>query len=105
MDNVLPSHAFPNTCAIKLDQNQYTFYKKSRIEIHAPNGKILTVLREPIPNTTDEDAIFELWVHTCRLEVLFDEIQEKVKIPQRAIIGITQITDRIDMHLRRQAGL
>ncbi|PUA28446.1 MAG: hypothetical protein B0W54_18555 [Cellvibrio sp. 79] len=63
------------------------------------------MLREPIPNTTDEDAIFELWVHTCRLEVLFDEIQEKVKIPQRAIIGITQITDRIDMHLRRQAGL
>ncbi len=53
----------------------------------------------------DEDAISELCINTCRLEVLFDEIQEKVKIPQSAIIGITQITDRIYMHLKRRAGL
>jgi hypothetical protein len=102
MDNVTSSPDFPNTCVIKLDQHQYSFYKKSRLEIRAPNGKALTVISGPLPNKTEADAVFQLWGQACLLEVLFDEIQDKIKLPQKAINDIVRIIDRIDLHLRKQ---
>lgn len=105
MDNVTSSPAFPNTCVIKLDQQQYTFYKKSRLEIQSPKGRVLTVMSEHLRNKTDEDAIFRLWCQACLLEVLFNEIQDKIKLPQRAIISIAHTIDRIDLHLRNQGRM
>lgn len=102
MDNVTSSPAFPTTCVITLDQHQYTFYKKSRLEIHSPKGRVLTVMRTPLPNKTEEGAIYYLWCQTCLLEVLFDEIKDHVKLPHKAINGIVQIIDRIDLHIKQQ---
>ena len=105
MDNSIPPTPFPATCVIKLDQLQYKFYKKSRIELQAPNGRVLTVLRKPIPHKTYEDAIFHLWCQTCVLEVWLDEIDEAVKLPQRTIDGITHSLERIDGHLKKQLSM
>lgn len=102
MDNVTSSPDFPNTCVLRLDQHQYTFYKKSRLEIRSPNGKALTVISKHLPNKTEADAVFQLWCQVCLLDVLFDEIQDKIKLPQKAINDIVRIIDRIDLHLKEQ---
>lgn len=105
MDNVTSSPAFPNTCVIKLDQQQYTFYKKSRLEVHSPKGKVLTVISKPLPTKTADDALFQLWCQACLLELLFDQVQDHVKLPHKAITGIVRIIDRIDFHLKKQMGM
>jgi hypothetical protein len=102
MDNVTSPPAFPNTCVIKLDEHQYKFYKKSRLEIQSPNGRVLTVMSKPLKNKTEADAVFQLWCQACLLEVLFDEIQDKIKLPQKAINDFVRIIDRIDLHLKEQ---
>jgi len=102
MDNVTSSPAFPNSCVIKLDQHQYTFYKKSRLEIQSPNGRVLTVMSKPIPSKTADDAVYQLWCQACLLEVWFDEVEDKIKLPQKAISSITNVIDRIDLHLKKQ---
>jgi len=105
MDNVTSSPAFPNTCVIKLDQHQYTFYKKSRLEIQSPNGRVLTVMSKPVPNKTADDAIYQLWCQACLLEVLFDDIEDNIKLPQRAINCIAHVVNRIDLHINRQGRM
>ena len=105
MDNTIPPPPFPTTCVIKLDQLQYVFYKKSRLEIHSPTGAVLTVIRKPFPNKTDEDAIYQLWAQACLLEVFFDEINERIKLPQRAINSIAHVFNRIDGHLKKQLSM
>jgi len=104
MDNTIPPPPFPSSFVIKLDQLQYTFFKKSRLEIHSPTGKVLTVITKPLPSKTDADAIYQLWAQACLLEVLFDEISERVTLPQRAINCVSHVMDRIDGHLRRQSS-
>ena len=104
MDNTIPP-PFPNTCVIKLDQNQYAFYKKSRLEIRSPTGEAITVLSTPVPVVTDEDAIHQLYCQTLVLEVLLYEVNERVKLPQCALNSIARVIDRIDVHLKRQASL
>ncbi len=105
MDNVISYPAFPDSCVIKLDQHQFTFFRKSRLEIHSPEGKVLTVISKPLPNKTDADAVYQLWCQACLLEVVFDEIQEKIKLPQTAINCIAHVVDRIDAHLKRRARI
>ena len=105
MDNTIPPPLFPNTCIIKLDQNQYAFYKKSRLEIHSPRGEAITVLCKPLPVVTDEDAIYQLYCQIYLSEVLFGEVNERVKLPQWALNSIARVIDRIDAHLKRQASL
>jgi hypothetical protein len=105
MDNVTSSPDFPNTCVIKLDQHQYTFYKKSRLEIQSPKGRVLTVMSKPLTNKTEADAVFQLWCQACLLEVLFGEIQDKIKLPQKAINSIANVIDRIDLHLKQQSRM
>jgi len=105
MDNVTSSPAFPDTCVIKLDQHQYTFYKKSRLEIQSPNGRVLTVISKPLPHKTDSDAIYQLWCQACLLEVLFDDLVDNIKLPQGAINCIAHVVDRIDLHLKKQARM
>lgn len=105
MDNTIPPPPFPNTCVIKLDQLQYAFYKKSRLEIHSPTGKVLTVLCKPLPAETEQDAVYQLWCQACLLEVLFDQINERTKLPQRAINSIAHVIDRIDGHLKKQLSM
>jgi hypothetical protein len=102
MDNVTSSPAFPDSCVIKLDQSQYTFFQKSRLEIQSPNGRVLTVISKPLPSKTDSDAVYQLWCQACLLEVLFDEVQDRIKLPQQAINSIAHVVDRIDVHLRKQ---
>ncbi|MDO8343300.1 MAG: hypothetical protein Q7T48_08900 [Cellvibrio sp.] len=102
MDNVTYSPAFPNSCAIKLDQLQYTFFQQSRLEIHSPEGKVLTVISKPLPNKTDADAVYQLWGQACLLEVVFDELQGRIKLPPKAINSIAHVVDRIDLHLKKQ---
>lgn len=105
MDNATSSPAFPNSCSIKLDQSQYAFFQQSRLEIHSPEGKVLTVISKPLPNKTDADAVYQLWCQACLLEVLFDEVQERIKLPPKAINSIAHVVGRIDVHLRKQARM
>jgi hypothetical protein len=102
MDNMTSSPAFPYSCTIKLDQSQYAFFQQSRLEIHSPEGKVLTVMKKPVPNKTDTDAVYQLWCQTCLLEVLFDEIVDRVKLPPKAINSIAHVVGRIDLHLKKQ---
>jgi hypothetical protein len=104
MDNTIPPPPFPTSVVIKLDQFQYTFFKNSRLEIHSPTGQVLTIISKPLPSKTDEDAVYQLWAQACLLEVLFDEINERITLPQRAINCISHVIDRIDGHLRRQTS-
>ncbi|PUA26859.1 MAG: hypothetical protein B0W54_20755 [Cellvibrio sp. 79] len=105
MDNTIPPPPFPNTCVIKLDQNQYAFYKKSRLEIRSPTGEAITVLSTPVPVVTDEDAIHQLYCQTLVLEVLLYEVNERVKLPQWALNSVARVIDRIDAHLKRQLSM
>ena len=105
MDNVsspLVSSAF---CVIKLDQFQYTFYQQSRLEIHSPKGKFLTAIAQPFPNKTEEDEIYQLWYQACLLEVLFEQMQGRVKLPEKAINAIAAILNRIDIQVKEQRGM
>jgi hypothetical protein len=101
MDNVTSRPAFPDACVIKLDQTQFDFFRKSRLEIHSPD-KILTVISKPLPHKTDADLVYQLWCQACLLEVLLDDVGDNIKLPQRATNCIAYVVDRIDMHLKRQ---
>ncbi|PUA29890.1 MAG: hypothetical protein B0W54_04925 [Cellvibrio sp. 79] len=105
MDNTTPPPPFPTTCVIKLDQFQYAFYKKSRLEIHSPTGEAITVLRMPVPVVTDEDAVHQLYCQTLVLEMLLYEVNERMKLPQWAINSVARVIDRIDGHLKKQLSL
>ena len=74
MDNTTP---LPPICVIKLDQHQYAFYKKNRLQIHSPTGQAITVLSKQLPVITDEDAIYQLYCEAHVLEKLFDEVNER----------------------------
>ncbi|QEY18283.1 hypothetical protein D0C16_21210 [Cellvibrio sp. KY-GH-1] len=103
MDNIVFPPPFPTSLVIKLDQLQYTFYQKSCLEIRSPSGQVLTVICKPLPAKTDEDAAYQLWAQACLLEVLFDQVNERIKLPPRAINSIAYVIERIDGHLKRQA--
>jgi hypothetical protein len=105
MDNVTSSPAFPDSCVIKLDQTQFAFFRQSRLEIHSPEGKVLTVLGKPLPRKTDADLVYQLWCQACLLEVLFDEVEDNIKLPPATINCIAHVVDRIDVHLKRQARM
>src|SRR4051812_20466454 len=102
MDNVTSSPAFPDSCVIKLNQTQYKFFQQSRLEIHSPEGKVLTAISKPLPRKTDEDAVYQLWCQACLLEVVFDEVQSRIKLPPKTINCIAHVVNRIDVHLKRQ---
>ncbi|PUA26988.1 MAG: hypothetical protein B0W54_19315 [Cellvibrio sp. 79] len=104
MDNVTSPPASPIPCIIKLDQLQYTFFQKSRLEIHSPEGNFLTVVANPLPDKTGDDAVYQLYCQTLLLETLFDGINGRMKLPQWAINSIARVLDRIDVHLRRQTS-
>lgn len=36
------------------------------------------------------------------LEVVFDEAQDRIKLPPKAINSIAHVVDRIDLHLKKQ---
>ena len=105
MDNVTSPPDSPPICIIKLDQLQYAFYKNNRLEIHSPSGEAITVLRKVMPVVTDEDAIYQLYCETHVLEKLFDEVNERVKLPQWTINSIARVIDRIDIHLKAQLSM
>ena len=73
--------------------------------IHSPDGKFLTVVTRPLPSKTDDDAIHQLYCQAHVLEVLFDEVNEQVKLPQWAMNGIARVIDRIDGHLKKQMSV
>ena len=104
MDNTITPR-FPNSCIIKLDQLQYTFFQQSRLEIHSPEGKFLTVVTRPLPSKTGDDAVYQLYCQTHLLETLFDGINESANLPQWAINSIARVIDRIDAHLKKQLSI
>ena len=101
MDNVASPPDSPSICIIKLDQIQYAYYKKSRLEILSPTGEAITVLCKPMPVVTDEDAVYQLYCQTLLWEVLFYEVNERVKLPQWGINSVERVIGRIDRHLKR----
>lgn len=100
MDNAIPP-PFPSSLAITLDQLQYRFYQKSRLEIHSPSGQVLTVIGKPLPADTDEDAAYQLWAQACLLEVVFDQVSARMKLPPPAVNSIAYVIERIDRQLRK----
>ncbi len=65
---------------------------------------MLSVIGKPLPDKTDDDALFQLWNQACLLEELFNEINERVKLPQRAINSIAHVIGRIDGYLKKQTA-
>ena len=104
MDNSVSLPVPPRPCIIKLDQFQYEAYKHSRLEIHSPEGKFLTVIALPIPNNSSEDTVYQLWCQACLLEVLLDKIEDDVKLPSLVLNSVVNVINRIDLHLKRQMG-
>lgn len=102
MDNAPSLTASTDPCVIKLDPFQYSSYQQSRLDIQSPTGKFLTRIAKPLPSKTDDDAIYQLWCQACLLEVLFDQLKERVKLPRQAINSIAHVIDRIDAHLKKQ---
>lgn len=100
MDNFSSPLVSSASCVIKLDQFQYTFYQQSRLEIHSPKGNFLTAIAQPFPNKTEEDEIYQLWYQACLLEVLFEQMQGRVKLPEMAVNGIGTIINKIRVHLK-----
>ncbi|PUA26865.1 MAG: hypothetical protein B0W54_20785 [Cellvibrio sp. 79] len=90
---------------IKLNQLQYAFYKKSRLENHSPTDTMLTLISKPLPTTTDEDAVYQLYCQTLLLEVVFYDVSERVKLPPWAFNSVVRVMGRIDEHLKKQALL
>lgn len=105
MDNVTSPPAPPTSCVIKLDQFQYLFFQQSRLEIHSPDGNFLTAITKPLPSKTDDDAIYQLYCQAHLLELLFDQINERIKLPQQAINRIAFVLGRIDRHLKKQVSM
>ena len=102
MDNVTSLPVSTNPCIIKLDQFQYAFYQQSRVEIHSPEGECLAQIGEELTRIAEEDAIFQLCDQACLLEVLFDQVQDDVKIPQQAFTSLADMMGRINTHLKTQ---
>ncbi len=105
MDNVTSPLALPSYSVIKLNQLQFDLFQQSRLEIHSPEGKLLTAIAKPLPSKTDDDAIYQLWCQACVLELLFSQINERIKLPQRAINSIVHVLNRIDGHLKKQVSM
>jgi hypothetical protein len=42
-----------------------------------------------------------LWGQACLMEVLFEQMEDRVNLPQKAIHSIAKIIDRIDVHLEK----
>lgn len=103
MDNVTSPPTSSTTCVIKLDQFQYASFQQSRLEIHSPEGKFLTAIAKPLPSNTYDDAIYQLWCQACVLELLFAQVNERIKLPPRAINSIAYVLGRIEGHLKKQA--
>lgn len=102
MDNTVFPPPFPRSLVIKLDPLQYTFYQKSRLEIHSPSGQVLTAICKPLPAETADDAAYQVYCQTLLLEVLFYEANERIKFPPQAINGIARVIKRIDEYLKKQ---
>ncbi len=102
MDNVTSLPVSSNPCIIKLDQFQYAFYQQSRVEIHSPEGECLAQIGEELTRIAEEDAIFQLCDQACLLEVLFDQVQDDVKIPQQAFTSLADMMGKINVHLKKQ---
>jgi len=98
MDNVtsLPHPSQP--CVITLNQFQYAFYQQSYLEIHSPDGECIAHIGEELTRIAEDDASYQLWEQACLLEALLDQIQEDVKLPQRAITGLADMMGRINTH-------
>ena len=102
MDNTISPITSPDSCVLKLDKIQYAAYRNSRLEIHSPKGEFLTRIATNINLVTEDDAIIQLWGQACLLEVLFEQMEDRVSLPQKAIHSIAKIIDRIDVHLENQ---
>lgn len=102
MDNVTSLPVSSNPCIIKLDQFQYAFYQQSCLEIHSPEGECLAQIGEDLTRIAEEDAIFQLCDQACLLEVLFDQVQDDLKIPQQAFTCLADMMSRINAHLNKQ---
>ncbi len=102
MDNVTSLPVSTNPCIIKLDQFQYAFYQQSRLEIHSPDGECLAQCGEELTRIAEEDAIYQLWEQACLLEVLFDQIQDDVKLPLQAVTSLADMMGRINAHFKKQ---
>jgi hypothetical protein len=102
MDNTTPPR---NSHVIRLNKFQYTAYQQGRLEIRSPENKPLAMIGRNADRMTEDDSIYHLWYHACLLEVLFDQLQEQVKLPQKALDSISTIINRIDTHLKKQMGM
>ncbi len=102
MDNVTSLPVSTNPCIIKLDQFQYAFYQQSRIEIHSPEGECLAQLGDELTRIAEEDALYQLREQAGLLEVLFDQIQDDLKLPREAFTSLADMMGKINAHLKKQ---
>jgi hypothetical protein len=102
MDNVTSLPVSTNPCVIKLDQFQYAYYQQSHLEIHSPEGECLAQFGEELTRIAEEDALYQLRDQACLLEILFDQIQEDVKLPLQAFTSLADMMGKINAHLKAQ---
>ncbi len=101
MDNVTSLPVSSNPCVIKLDQFQYAFYQQSCLEIHSPEGECLAQLGEELTRIAEEDASYQLRDQARLLEILFDQVQDDVKLPQQAFASLADLMGMINAHFKR----
>jgi len=102
MDNVTSLPVPSNPCIIKLDQFQYAFYQQSRIEIHSPEGECLAQLGDELTRIAEEDVLYQLREQAGLLEVLFDQVQDDLKLPQEAFTSLADMMGKIKAYLKKQ---
>jgi len=89
-------------CIIKLDQVQFASYQQNKIEIQSPEGMCLTRVGEEINRQRDEDLHFQLLEQVALLEVLFEQVNDDIKLPARAVTGLADLMSRINEFLMKR---
>ncbi|PUA30665.1 MAG: hypothetical protein B0W54_09415 [Cellvibrio sp. 79] len=102
MDNVTPLPPPSHPCVIKLDQLQFAFYQQSKIEIQSPEGMCLARIGEEINRQRDEDLHFQLLEQVGLLEVLFEQVNDDIKLPARAVTGLADLMSRVNEFLMKR---
>ena|SRR5688572_29382089 len=102
MDNVTSLPHLSNPCVIKLNPFQYARYQQSLIEIHSPDGECLARFGEELTRNAEEEADYRLWEQACLLEVLLDQVQDDMQMPQRAYTALADMMGRINEHFLKK---
>lgn len=102
MDNSISnpaiSHQHPQNNAriiVTLDPSQYAFYRKTYIELQAPDGQHLEYVGKTIQREAAESTTFRLREQVALVSSLLGSIDDTVVLPVPAVMGLADLFCRI----------